>query len=758
MRIEMKMLSIVFICAIMFVCASDSMAHVELEEEVHYVLLVFSGAYSEPINELRLDYIESALEQEHIHYEVVFLDASFQTLDMTWQDYMAHRWIEYHPYDVIVAYDEVALTFISENEFFDGIPLVFSGIDDVAYAESFNETDHIRGSYDVMDFSGTLSIATELMDEYEDIYLLTDETKRGQVGVQQAEEVMKVLGYEYDVINMSKMSSDAYTNRLSQIGSNDIVILISNNMSDMGITFTHYEMFHILAENLRPPVFTVDEIGIGYGALGGSVISYELEAANIMTLVETFFQGTDVSDLPVRMNETVYKFDYEQLVHHDLVISNVPKDAVLINEPEFYNDRVTILAIVLLSVFIMVLLIAVIGLFYRITNEKKLALAAVKSKSEFLAKMSHEVRTPTNAIIGYTQLLKKSIHDATEVTRKVALIEESSKSLLNIINDILDYSMIEEGKLSIEPKGTEFLKMFENVTNTAEILIGDKDVKFVLDLDRNIPKYLEIDDKRMEQVFVNLLSNSVKFTKQGEIKLSVQLLSQTGNQVKLKWEIQDTGKGMAADNMDKVFRAFQQEDNSISREYGGTGLGLFITKEIITSMEGRIYVESSLGKGTRFVILTSHKVVDEERMYDQREHKHHGLDYSNSQEKLERRNIGRHILVAEDNEVNQMLMQEMLEMMGLEMTIVRNGLEAVAFAREEQCDLILMDVHMPIMNGVDATDRIKEIEAYKHIPIIGLTADVIREHMSEYKKHGFEDILTKPVYMEELIRALNKYL
>jgi CheY-like chemotaxis protein len=248
----------------------------------------------------------------------------------------------------------------------------------------------------------------------------------------------------------------------------------------------------------------------------------------------------------------------------------------------------------------------------------------------------------------------------------------------------------------------------------------------------------------------------VKFTNKGEIILQVQKLHLTEYELKLKWEMIDTGIGISEKNNNNIFKAFQQEDNTISRRYGGTGLGLYITKEIITKMNGHIYVESKQGEGTRFVITTVHRLIHREPDIEEvplLRRKKVSVDIG-----IDPKHHRKQVLVAEDNEVNQMLIGEMLDIMKLEMTIARNGLEAVAFTRKHQYDLIMMDIHMPIMDGVEATDKIREMDDYDDVPIIGLTADVIKEHMDEYKKHGFTTILTKPVYLEELIRAINKYL
>jgi len=739
----------------------------ETPQSLH-VLVVFSDSYFRPLNEKRLVALDDAFGEINyndiahieVHYDLEFIETRYISNEENYNAYLKllkSKWSEHIPYDCIIVYDQAGLNVINDLFSEHSIPIIFCGMYNRDFAKAEDQDSLTTGFYDEIDVLGTVALAKQICDSTKDIYVLTDNS---DMSAYYYNEISNALSSDYVIheINFSILALSEYFKELELINKEDTILLVSARTDNAGMNYDYYNSLGMIDYHTKATIYGFWDIGIGFGIIGGSVIDLEAEAAYIVNLVsQVAVSNQDIDRYSVKSNDNyIAVIDYNQLDVYQIRDNKLPDQLKFINEPSIYTDKATILAIVLLVSVVVMLFIGIMGMFYRITSEKKKAISAVKSKSDFLAKMSHEIRTPANAIIGYIDLLKQSINDPEDLLRKAEMIRNSSTTLLTIINDILDYSMIEEGKLIIKPKKIEFLSLFANISGIAEALIGDKNIQFILDIDRDIPEFIEIDENRIIQVFTNLLSNAVKFTEQGNITLQVQKLHLSSRELKLKWEMIDTGVGMDEKNINMIFNAFQQEDNSISRRYGGTGLGLYITKEIVNAMDGHIYVESKVGEGTRFVITTLHYFANKSSI-PQRSDELAIMDNTNH-EFINPMHQKKHILVAEDNEVNQMLIGEMLHTMKLNMTIVRNGLEAVAYTKNNQYDLILMDIHMPIMDGVEATDKIREFVQYNRVPIIGLTADVIKEHMEEYRKHGFTDILTKPIYMEELIRAFNKYL
>ncbi|HHY27636.1 MAG TPA: PAS domain S-box protein [Desulfitobacterium dehalogenans] len=380
---------------------------------------------------------------------------------------------------------------------------------------------------------------------------------------------------------------------------------------------------------------------------------------------------------------------------------------------------------------------------------KEKAEAANRAKSEFLANMSHEIRTPINGIIGMIDLtLLASLEDIQKENLKIA--KNCAYSLFKIINDILDFSKIEAGKLTVEEIEFNLKEIIEQIIKTHSPEAERKGLDLVYTFSANLPDYYNGDPERIKQVLNNLLSNALKFTERGEVSLTIKRLQWDKDFSEFKFTVKDTGIGIAKEEQLNLFEEFNQVDGSITRKYGGTGLGLAISRKLVDMMGGKIWVESEKAKGSSFCVVLKLKHCDKD-----------AIGFKPARNKDEPKGTSTagsyRILLAEDHAVNSVVITEMLKTQGHAVDVAMDGEEALALYYKNSYDVILMDIQLPRLDGIEVTKRIRESEGVQsHTPIIAITAYALKGDREGFLNAGMDEYIPKPVMMEELIMVLDR--
>lgn len=387
-----------------------------------------------------------------------------------------------------------------------------------------------------------------------------------------------------------------------------------------------------------------------------------------------------------------------------------------------------------------------------LVDAKQKAEAAAEAKTDFLSNMSHEIRTPMNAILGFTDILFKEQHLSREGTDNLKLIKYSADNLLVIINDILDFSKIESGKVTLEHIKFSPEKVVDNLLQTLKLKAEEKGIDLKGQVADDVPKQLIGDPYRINQIFINLTNNAIKFTDEGEAIISVKLVSKDDKKARLLFSVKDTGIGIPDDKMGTIFESFTQAQTDTTRLFGGTGLGLPITKRLIEMQGGEIKVKSTHKVGSEFYFELDFEIAEQEE---------EKAAPKVTEEAAAVKDLkGARILVAEDNAVNQMLIKQILGLWNVNLTVVGNGRLAVEAAATGEHELVLMDLQMPELTGYEATAGIRALddEIIKNIPIVALTADVFQETKDRVMSSGFNNYVTKPFKSDILYNTIVAHL
>ena len=370
--------------------------------------------------------------------------------------------------------------------------------------------------------------------------------------------------------------------------------------------------------------------------------------------------------------------------------------------------------------------------------EKEKAERAFKSRNEFLSTVSHELRTPLNAIIGITHLL---IEDNPKKSQENYLtsLQFSGEYLLDFINQILEYNKLESGHFQVENSNFSIFELAKKIEKSLIAQAKSKNDSLQFEVDSEIPNNLIGDHVKLSQILLNLITNAIKFTENGEVKVAIKLLSINKHVVFIYFEVSDTGIGIPEDKLEAVFESFSQGSVEINRKYGGTGLGLNIVKKLVEILGGKIKLESKMGHGTTFSFVLNFSIGDE-------------IPFSEEKKYDSSKLADKKILLVEDNKINQMVISKMLENKKMICSIAETGEDGVELAKNKNYDLILMDIHLPGISGTTATENIRTFD--KETPIVALTAISLDENREMLLSFGMNEVITKPFNPEDFYRII----
>lgn len=380
---------------------------------------------------------------------------------------------------------------------------------------------------------------------------------------------------------------------------------------------------------------------------------------------------------------------------------------------------------------------------------------AQKAKEQFLANMSHEIRTPINGIVGMVNLLLESAVSSDQ-KKYLNAIKHSADNLKVIINDILDFSVIESGKLSFEKIGFDVIYQAKSVIDSLSVQAEEKGLALELVTGEDLRDVVLLGDPvRLNQILINLINNAIKFTHEGKVIVEINCANALGEKTNVTFKVVDTGIGIAKEKVKTIFDTFKQADESITRKFGGTGLGLTISKQLVELQDGKISVESKIGEGTTFTFVIPYDIGSKKDILT----RDNGEEPSFKTEPAEKNLTGMKILLVEDNDINRMYAATILKKWGCDLDEAENGQIALEKVRKQDFDVILMDIHMPILDGIEASRTIRSTLAKpkSEIPIVAFTANALKGDKDKYLDVGMNAYISKPFMPEELYKILIKY-
>ena len=739
-------------------------------KDIKNVLFISSYSYDWSTIPLQIEGIESVLEDyAKISYE--FMDTKKvydeESVDMFYKS-LKHKLDKTAPYDAVILGDDAALQFALEHkeELFKNIPLVFEGINDIDKAVEAGKEPLITGVVEQLSYKENIDIAIKLCPLATKIVAIVDDTLTG-IG-EQKQFYANEKNYpqlEFSEINASKLSQEELCLSISSLNESTIPFYLICGEDKYGNLYSSSVVEKIFSTYAKVPVFRMVQVGIGSGVLGGNIVSHKEEGAIAAKMVLDILNGTPPQTINVvTESPNFYYFDYQTMKKFNILENNLPSNSKIINRDISFFEKYSYIIVpffttgffifLLLNILVLSISLKQRNLLIEKINAKNKQLeTANRAKTDFLSRMSHDIRTPMNAIIGLTEIATSKVNNPIAVKNSLDKINNSSKYLLAVINDILEMSRIESGKAILSNRKFNLNEAIMSICDIIQSQALEKDVCFNTELDISLDTSYIGDEVKLKQIIMNLLSNALKFVDEGgKIYLSVKDMKTTEKNNYLLIEVKDNGIGIEKSFTEKMFEPFEQADKETARNKVGSGLGLSIVKCFVEMMHGEIRVESEEKKGTTFNVK-----VRLDRCEDEDRTKSNKLYNENDFACLS----GGKVLLAEDNQINAEIAHDILQMKGIAVDIARDGREVVkAFADSEEgyymC--ILMDIRMPLMDGIEATKSIRKSShsCAKTIPIIALSASAFDEDIYIVKSAGMNGHIAKPIEPNIMFNVLKE--
>ena len=684
----------------------------------------------------------------------------------------------------IIVSGEPAFSFLMDYYYlyFRNVPIIFYDVSE-EYLDTITNAP-FTGIVEHIGAEETLITALDIFPDTRNVFVVNDNTPEGRRYRNETEKQLMSLSDTVNIVYNENTDCASLMNYINELSENSLV-LIGSYFSDVnGRTYTLSEIELLLAKNCSVPIFSLYCDELAYNSVGSYVPNHKEYGVTIANMLQELLAGSQCEEIPVITNSSYnrWAFNNDMLDRFNVSAKSLPPGAIVFNKPPSLWESYRELAIIIIVLILALALIAFISgravvirsklLAAQSELQKKLEIAlqttqeANDAKSKFIANISHEIRSPLNAIVGLSALALETDSLNNDIVTSLEKIYDSGMTILSIVNDILDISKLESGRFDLVCNDYDTPSLLNDVIIQNILFIGEKPIEFKLNIDEDLPARLYGDELRVKQVFSNLLSNAFKYTKEGLVKLSVKCYREYDD-LWLIIQVQDTGIGIHKEDLDKILADYVQVNMDANRSIVGTGLGLSITKTLVEMMDGTINVESEYGKGSTFTAKFKQKYVsdtpiDSSILINIESHNYIKNKRRQSLSKPRAQLPYAHILIVDDVLTNIEVLKGILKPYQMQVDSVNGGQQAIDLIKREKVlyDAIFMDHMMPGIDGMEATRQIRGIDTdyARNIPIIAFTANAIIGNEQMFLNAGFQDFISKPVDINRLDIIINRWV
>lgn len=736
----------VYFLVLLFITASSPAA----AQKNRHVLFISSYGYDWPTVPLQLQGFAPALPVD-ILVDYLFMDSKKYPKDEIWPLFRQRTQLNFKyrgTYDAVVTGDDNALRFVLayRDSMFKDIPVIFEGVDSTALAAQAHASGNITGIIEDHFNAENISLALLCNPGMKKAVVLTDDTVSGIASLDQFRKSLegrdvKVTVEYFDVMKYSRVE---LMEKFSEMKKDVSIILLNFTFDKDGNSYDMMTASSFIREHSRAPLFSaITDICC---VAGGVSVNYRGMGAEAADLVKLMYGGTDLSSVEPRVTKPSVQINYGIMKTYNLKLpSRLPDNASVFGRPKPFASRYYHLIILCCMIVIIGMLVLIMVRRQIMVKKQQKLIAELRgaksAQEDFLSRMSHDMRTPMNAVIGLANFGLEE-NDAGRMKTYFRQITSSAKYLMGLLNDLLDMSKLESGKTHLHPELAEGRELVDDVITIIRPRMLEKHHEFVTDFSGHTFRTVVIDKLRAEQILVNVLNNAAKYTPEGgRIEWTVTEKVVDGT-VYAVHTVSDNGVGMSEQFQKRLFIPFSQERNALTTSEGGSGLGMAISKNLIELMGGSITCTSELGKGSVFTMCFPLIICDAPAAAAVKQEMTDTSVLS-----------GKHALICEDNEINMMIEQKLLEDKGCITDTAPDGKVAVQKARNGGYDIILMDVRMPVMNGIDAVKAIRAFDAVT--PIVAVSANAYEDDVRQSLQSGMDAHLVKPIETDKFFDVIS---